>query len=74
MAPRAGFEPATKRLTAVYSTAELPRNKNLNYYYQYINFCKNFFDFMESFKNIKSFFNNQSLINDCNNKSQKDLY
>ena len=27
MAPDAGFEPATKRLTAAYSTAELIRNK-----------------------------------------------
>lgn len=27
MAPRAGFEPATKRLTAACSTTELPRNK-----------------------------------------------
>jgi hypothetical protein len=27
MAPRAGFEPATDRLTADCSTAELPRNK-----------------------------------------------
>ena len=26
VAPRAGFEPATKRLTAVCSTTELPRN------------------------------------------------
>ncbi len=26
MAPDAGFEPATKRLTAAYSTAELIRN------------------------------------------------
>ena len=26
MAPRAGFEPATERLTAVCSTTELPRN------------------------------------------------
>ena len=26
MAPLAGFEPATKRLTVVYSTAELQRN------------------------------------------------
>lgn len=26
MAPRAGFEPATKRLTAACSTTELPRN------------------------------------------------
>ena len=29
MAPRAGFEPATKRLTAACSTTELPRNNNL---------------------------------------------
>jgi len=28
MAPRAGFEPATKRLTAACSTTELPRNNN----------------------------------------------
>ena len=28
MAPDAGFEPATKRLTAAYSTAELIRNLN----------------------------------------------
>ena len=27
MAPRAGLEPATERLTAVCSTTELPRNK-----------------------------------------------
>ena len=27
MAPDAGFEPATKRLTAAYSTAELIRNE-----------------------------------------------
>jgi hypothetical protein len=29
MAPRAGFEPATKRLTAACSTTELPRNNNV---------------------------------------------
>lgn len=29
MAPDAGFEPATKRLTAAYSTAELIRNKKV---------------------------------------------
>ena len=29
MAPRAGFEPATERLTAVCSTTELPRNINV---------------------------------------------
>ncbi len=28
VAPRAGFEPATKRLTAACSTTELPRNDN----------------------------------------------
>ena len=32
-APRAGFEPATLRLTGEYSTAELPRNINLPGYY-----------------------------------------
>jgi hypothetical protein len=31
MAPRAGFEPATQRLTVVCSATELPRNKNFNY-------------------------------------------
>ncbi len=31
MAPRAGFEPATKRLTAACSTTELPRNSKINY-------------------------------------------
>lgn len=30
MAPDAGFEPATKRLTAAYSTAELIRNLKKN--------------------------------------------
>jgi hypothetical protein len=29
VAPRAGLEPATKRLTAAHSTIELPGNKNL---------------------------------------------
>ena len=29
VAPRAGLEPATKRLTAAHSTVELPGNKNL---------------------------------------------
>ena len=29
MAPRAGFEPATKRLTAACSTTELPRNSKI---------------------------------------------
>jgi hypothetical protein len=29
MAPRAGFEPATQRLTVVCSTTELPRNSEL---------------------------------------------
>ena len=33
MAPRAGFEPATNRLTAGCSTTELPRNSALNWPY-----------------------------------------
>ncbi len=31
MAPAAGFEPATKWLTATYSTAELRRSKNFEF-------------------------------------------
>lgn len=43
MAPRAGFEPATKRLTAVYSTAELPRNAHIEWYTPFQRFCPEFF-------------------------------
>lgn len=40
MAPDAGFEPATKWLTATYSTAELIRNKYQIKTKLYINFYK----------------------------------
>ena len=42
MAPDAGFEPATKWLTATYSTAELIRNKQRRDYIVFLLYCQGF--------------------------------
>ena len=49
MAPRAGFEPATKRLTAACSATELPRKNEtrLTYNIKFINVSRNFLFFAD---------------------------